>query len=146
MSNKLVSIIVVVVLIAIGVFLFMGRSVAPTQTENTNVESVEQSNSEADANTEEASTVKEFTVDASNFAFSLKDITVKEGDTVKITFKNTVGFHDFRLDEFNVATSVLQAGQSTSVEFVANKKGSFEYYCSVGTHRAQGMVGTLTVE
>lgn len=145
MSNKTISVIVVLVLIAVGIFLFMGRSVAPVDINN-NIETTEESVSGDQSANEEAPTVKEFTVDASNFAFSLKNITVNEGDKVKISFRNTVGFHDFRLDEFNVATSVLQAGQNTSVEFTANKKGSFEYYCSVGTHRAQGMVGTLVVE
>lgn len=34
----------------------------------------------------------------------------------------------------------------TSVTFVADTLGTFEYYCSVGNHRAQGMVGNLVVE
>jgi plastocyanin len=29
---------------------------------------------------------------------------------------------------------------------VADKKGTFEYYCSVGQHRALGMKGKLVVE
>jgi plastocyanin len=29
---------------------------------------------------------------------------------------------------------------------VADKNGSYEYYCSVGNHRASGMVGVITVE
>src|SRR3990167_9256749 len=37
-------------------------------------------------------------------------------------------------------------GQSASVEFTADKAGGFEYYCSVGTHRAMGMVGAFIVE
>jgi len=37
-------------------------------------------------------------------------------------------------------------GTPTSVTFVADKTGTFEYYCSVGNHRAQGMVGKLIVE
>ena len=34
----------------------------------------------------------------------------------------------------------------TSVTFIADQEGSFEYYCSVGNHREEGMVGTLIVE
>jgi plastocyanin len=41
-------------------------------------------------------------------------------------------------------SSVIWA--STFIEFVANKKGKFEYYCSVGEHRAMGMKGNLVVE
>ena len=53
--------------------------------------------------------------------------------------------HDFVIDELGVKSSVAKSGHSTSVEFVADKVGSFEFYCSVGQHRTNGMVGTLTV-
>jgi plastocyanin len=54
--------------------------------------------------------------------------------------------HDLRIDEFNAKTSVIQGGQTQTIEFIADKTGSFEYYCSVGTHRQMGMRGTLTVK
>ncbi|MBI5421987.1 dienelactone hydrolase family protein [Candidatus Peregrinibacteria bacterium] len=73
-------------------------------------------------------------------------LRVKQGDTVRIEFTNTKGFHDWVLDEFNARTPQLQAGASATVEFVADKKGTFEYYCSVGSHRAMGMKGNLIVE
>lgn len=92
------------------------------------------------------SAVKSFTVDASNFAFSLKEMKVKQGDRVRIVFNNQSGFHDWKIDEFDAATKQLQAGQSETVEFVADKTGTFEYYCSVGQHRAMGMKGNLIVE
>lgn len=92
------------------------------------------------------SVVKEFTVEGDNFTFSLAEIKVNEGDTVRIKLVNKEGFHDFVLDEFNVATQKLQVNQEETIEFVANKKGTFEYYCSVGTHRQMGMKGNLIVE
>ena len=88
----------------------------------------------------------EFTVTASNFKYDLKTIKVKKGDTVKIIFKNSEGFHDFIIDEFDVATNQIGAEEEDEVEFVADKVGTFEYYCSVGTHRKMGMVGKLIVE
>ena len=90
--------------------------------------------------------IKEFAVTGDNFSFSPAEIKVKQGDRVKIIFTNARGNHDFKLDEFAVATKLLKAGESETVEFVASKTGSFEYYCSVGTHRAMGMVGKLVVE
>lgn len=90
--------------------------------------------------------VKEFTVEGKNFSFSLKEIKVNKGDLVKINFKNTQGFHDFVIDEFKVATKQFQSPGEEKVEFIADKVGSFEYYCSVGSHRAMGMWGTLIVE
>lgn len=93
-----------------------------------------------------AGAVKEFAVTGANFAFTPKEIRVKQGDTVRVTYTSQGGFHDWRLDAFNAATKVLQSGQSETVEFVANKAGQYEYYCSVGNHREMGMVGKLIVE
>lgn len=89
--------------------------------------------------------VKTFNVTGSNFSFSPSTITVNKGDRVKIVF-NSQGTHDWVIDAFNARTSVLSAGQSQTIEFTADKTGSFEYYCSVGTHRQMGMKGTLTVK
>lgn len=89
---------------------------------------------------------KEFTVTGQNFSFTPNAIKVKKGDRVKITFQNNQGFHDFVIDEYGLAAKRTQAPGTEVLEFTADKAGSFEYYCSVGTHRLQGMVGTLTVE
>lgn len=88
----------------------------------------------------------EFTVDAFSFGYSMEEIRVKEGDVVTINLTNSGGFHDWVLEGYEVETDKINAGESTSITFTASKKGSFEYYCSVGNHRAQGMVGTLIVE
>ncbi|OHA18081.1 MAG: hypothetical protein A2836_01665 [Candidatus Taylorbacteria bacterium RIFCSPHIGHO2_01_FULL_45_63] len=90
--------------------------------------------------------IKEITVTGKSFAFSPAIITVKKGDTVKVTFKNSGGTHDFVIDEFGVRTKRIQGGAEETVEFTTNKTGQFEYYCSVGEHRAMGMRGTLIVE
>jgi plastocyanin len=95
---------------------------------------------------EESGQVKEITVTGSAFKFDPSTITVKKGDKVKITFKNSGGTHDFVIDELNVKTPIIQGGAEAVVEFTADQEGSFEYYCSVGNHRAMGMKGTLVVE
>ncbi len=91
------------------------------------------------------SETKSFTVVGKNFSFSPATMTVNKGDKIRITFK-AEGTHDWVIDEFNARTKVLQNGQSETIEFVAEKTGSFEYYCSVGTHRQMGMKGTLIVK
>lgn len=91
-------------------------------------------------------TAKSFTVTGDNFKFDLAEMRVKKGDTVRVTFKNAEGFHDWKLDEFGAATQKLQAAQEETIEFVADKAGTFEYYCSVGKHRTMGMKGNLIVE
>ena len=89
---------------------------------------------------------KEFTVIAKNFSFTPNVIKVKMGDKVKIIFQNAEGFHDFKIDEFKVAFKQSKSPSSQVLEFIATKTGSFEYYCSVGSHRSMGMRGTLKVE
>lgn len=89
---------------------------------------------------------KVFNVSGVNFAFDLKEIKVKQGDTVTINFTSADGFHDFVVDEFAARTEKVKTGGVTQVTFVANKKGTFEYYCSVGSHRMNGMIGKLVVE
>lgn len=108
-------------------------------------------NPPASATTESSGTAtqgatKEVMVTGSSFKFDPAEIKVKKGDTVKITFKNIGGRHDFTLPDFNVKTNTLQSGQEETVQFVADKTGTFEYFCSVGNHREMGMKGNLIVE
>ncbi len=99
-----------------------------------------------DAGVELSGAVKEFTIDSFNFGYSEDVIEVWEGDTVRITLTNSEGMHDWVVDEFGVATEVITAGETSTVEFVATEAGEYEFYCSVGSHRAQGMVGLLQVK
>ena len=94
----------------------------------------------------DATNAKKFTVKGLNFSFDVKEIKVKKGDTVQIVFKNTEGMHDWRVDEFSAATKKIKQGEEDTITFVADKAGTFEYYCSVGQHRAMGMKGKLIVE
>ena len=96
--------------------------------------------------TSDVGTVKEFTLDSFSYGYSETEIRVKQGDTVTINLTNSGGFHDWVVDEFEAATDKISEGETTSVTFVADQVGTFEYYCSVGSHREQGMVGSLVVE
>lgn len=87
-----------------------------------------------------------FTVTGANFSFTPNTITAKKGEKVTITFKSIGGFHNFALDELNVKTQVLGTGKEETVTFTPTKTGTFEFYCSVGNHRAMGMVGKLIVQ
>ncbi len=91
--------------------------------------------------------MKEITVEGFEFKFAPATLTFKKGETVKLTLKNTGKMpHDFVIDELGVKTKVINGGETDTVEFTPDKAGSFEYYCSVGKHRAMGMKGTVTVE
>jgi nitrite reductase (NO-forming) len=94
---------------------------------------------------------KTFELTGYNFGYSMNgvdnpELRVKEGDKVRIEFTSTDGFHDWVVDEFGAATEKVNTDGSTYVEFVADRKGTFEYYCSVGQHRAFGMKGVFIVE
>lgn len=91
----------------------------------------------------------EIDMSGSNFAFSPSQIIVPRGSTVVINFTNDDTDdmeHDVVIDGLGVATSILDPGQSETIEFVVDEPGTYTYYCSVGSHRAMGMVGTLIVE
>lgn len=150
--SKTIGIVAVLVIVVIGgYFLFrsQGAPMSPTSTETPMASTSAAPSSSMDVSTSPSPStagVKTFTITGSNFAFDVKEIKVNKGDTVKIIFQNSGGMHDWVLDEFNVRTPRLEGGQSAEVTFVANKTGTFEYYCSVGTHRAMGMKGMLIVQ
>ncbi len=98
------------------------------------------------ASVETTGTAKAIAITGKDFLFSQKEIRVKKGETVTINFESTQGFHDWVVDEFKAKTDQVRPGTKTSVTFVADKTGSFEYYCSVGKHRQNGMVGKLIIE
>ena len=66
-------------------------------------------------------TEKVFDVDSFAFGYSVTEIRVKKGDTVKINLTNSGGFHNWVVDEFSAATEAISAGGNTSVTFVADK-------------------------
>jgi nitrite reductase (NO-forming) len=85
-------------------------------------------------------------LDAFSFGYSVEEIRATVGQKVRVVMTNTGGRHDFVIDELNARTSIIGAGETTEATFTVTEAGEFEYYCSVGSHRAAGMVGTLIVE
>ena len=81
----------------------------------------------------------------SDFSFDPSEINVKVGEKVRVVLKAVDMPHDFVVDELDVRTDIAQQGETVEVEFTASEAGEYEYYCSVGQHRANGMVGTLTI-
>lgn len=140
----LVIVVVIVVAIAVGVYMFTLGSPSPEVVQPTPSaeESTPPTTPESVENTQDEVT---FDITGKNFEFSEDALTVKQGQTVTVNFTSEGGVHDFVIDEFDVATDQVQSGETSSVTFVADQAGEFEFYCSVGDHRQMGMVGTLTV-
>lgn len=150
MNGRYIGILIIVVILVLTGGMFLANRSAITGTPvNPNLENTNLDSSSTTATSTATSTAtgveRVFSIEGKNFALTPATMTVKVGDTVKITFKNVEGNHDLKIDEFNVATARLKAGEEETITFVADKTGSFEYYCSVGSHRAMGMKGILTV-
>ena len=155
------------ILLIIGIVLISGCA-QPTQTTTTTTqpvpapgvepEEVEETvvveePAEVEAPAEPAapvSEVKEFAITAKQFDFTPSTITVKEGDEVRFvitTLDSGIGSgHGFSLAAFGV-NERLQPGKTTTVEFTADKKGTFSFFCSVVCGSGHGgMNGKLVVE
>ncbi len=148
--KTVVLVLIVVLLGALGYYVIMKPSSVPSEIPGMEMEAEEieegaDSGVSAEVSVDLTGELKEFVVEGGMFYFAPSQMQVNVGDTVRIVFKNKEGKHDFVIDEFNARTAVIDGGQEETIEFVATKAGSFEYYCSVGSHRANGMVGTLTV-
>lgn len=73
-------------------------------------------------------------------------ITVKKGEKVRLNIISVDVAHGFALSAFGVSQPLVP-GQMTVVEFVADKAGTFNFFCSVYCGEGHGgMTGTLVVE
>lgn len=137
------------------VFLSACSSNPPTEGNNlstpvnNNIEEVAPEEVE-DLSNEQDDGMTVFRITGENFKFLMDGVEAPElrvalGEKVRIEFESTSGFHDWVVDEFDAGTEPVSEGNSSFVEFVADREGTFEYYCSVGSHREMGMVGKLVV-
>ncbi|SRR5260221_371812 len=90
--------------------------------------------------------IKEFTVTIKDSQFTPDNIVVSEGEMVKITAKNLdEQTHGMAIDQFQVWKEIPREGTST-IEFLADKKGTYKFYCSVTCSGHTTMKGNLIVE
>lgn len=87
---------------------------------------------------------KKVDMEAVNFSLAPNVMTATPGEKIQITFTKNNGFHTFVIDEIGVKFAIKQG---ESLTFTApTTPGDYIYYCDVGSHRANGMWGTLTVK
>src|SRR3989344_3152875 len=103
--NKIIWVIVAVVVILLGILIF-NRPAQPSRPEPIPVEPPAAAIPEIDNDpatgtqvfrTQTKTATRSFTVIGSNFKFSLAEIKVKQGDTVKIIFQNQSGTHNWKI-------------------------------------------------
>lgn len=90
--------------------------------------------------------VREIQMTAKKYEFNPNVITVKKGEQVKLIITALDRDHGFKLDAFGI-NQKLKKGAPTTIEFTADKTGTFPFQCSefcgLG-HRK--MKGKLVVE
>jgi cytochrome c oxidase subunit 2 len=90
--------------------------------------------------------IKEFELTAKQWEFSPNTITVNRGDIVKIHIESVDVTHGFALPDFGV-NEILEPGNDIHVDFVADKVGTFTFFCSVSCGSGHsGMNGQLIVK
>ena len=134
--NKYSLIVLIAVLAIVGVF-FLNQKKPVIKQESTTTTTT---------TTTTTNPVKEFTMTAKQWAFDPAIITVKQGDKVRIKIKSIDVTHGFALTDFNVKVDLVP-NKEEIVEFVADKKGEFTFFCSVFCGQGHsGMKGKLVVE
>ena len=84
--------------------------------------------------------LKEFDIIASNWDFNPGLIQVNLGDRVVLHIESVDVYHGIALPDFGV-NKQLPPGENVKVEFIADKKGTFSFFCSVscgGGHNSMG--------
>lgn len=101
---------------------------------------------ELQANVIKADKFKIFKVTAKQWLFSPNIIKVKEGDYVQLKITSIDVTHGFNLLDFGI-DETIKPGEETTINFLAEKKGIFEFFCSLPCGRGHGdMTGELIVE
>ncbi len=137
---------IVLALVIVGIGMMMSRNNTTQEMAQVPETTTAPAVNESPAVAGMESSAKTIEVEAGSFYYKPNEIRVKKGETVKIVMKSVSMMHDFVIDELNVKMPITKNGETGTVEFVADKAGTFEYYCSVGQHRANGQVGTIIVE
>lgn len=140
------NVVIVLAIVAIlGGAIYFAQNKSSEQP-STNMQS-EQTTTQTDTNKESMESTDETVIEmeAGSFYYTPNVITAKKGEKIRIVMKSVSMMHDFVIDELGVKMPVVKDGDTGTVEFVADKVGSFEYYCSVGQHRANGQIGTITI-
>jgi heme/copper-type cytochrome/quinol oxidase subunit 2 len=94
---------------------------------------------------EQAPNRREFTVTARDFRFSPSRLEVTQDDLVKLTVNSQDVAYSLTIDEYRLSRRV-PAGGSTTVEFRADRPGTFRFYSNMTNDaRHADMRGELVV-
>lgn len=122
----------IVVIVAFFVIANRNTSIAPTRNGNQSMTS--------------QTPLKEISMIAKSWEFVPATIAVRQGEKVRLKIKSVDVDHGFAIPDFKV-NETLSPGKETVIEFVADKKGMFTFFCSVVCGQGhRDMKGKLIVE
>ena len=81
----------------------------------------------APAGQDQAPTRREITVTARDYSFSPNRVEATQDDLIKLTVQSADNAYGFTIDEYRVSKRV-PAGGSTTIEFRADRAGTFAFY------------------
>ena len=94
---------------------------------------------------DQAPTRREVTLTARNYSFSPNRVEVGQDDLLKLTIQSEDVAYGFTIDEYRLAKRV-PAGGSTTIEFRADRAGTFNFYSNLSNDaRHSQMRGQLVV-
>ena len=122
-----------------------------TNGEDTTDENETETNETEDTGTEDEPRQIEISGFVDN-SYDVEELDVEAGETVEFVYNHEGGQHDLVLEdsegEIVERTDILsESGESDSFTYTFQEDSEdYQFFCSVGSHRAQGMEGTITVE
>ena len=130
-KNLLIGIIITIIIIGIvSILLF--------RTDNNDTEKNE--------NIELTGETKTFDIVATNWEFTPSLIEVNLGDKVELHLTSSQGTHGIAFLEFEVSET-LREGEDIHTEFIADKTGTFNFFCTVPCGKGHGgMRGLIVVK
>ena len=85
-----------------------------------------------------------FEMTASRFKFEPAMLQVSEGDRVRLTLRSMDTEHGLEIKKLKVKVAVPKGGDPVTVEFVADKPGTYDFkcseYCGSGHGRMKGQI------
>lgn len=143
------TIIAIVIIVGGGIWYFASNgSYGNTNTAGVTNTTTNSNKNNSPVNENVNAGAVDYTITLTEYAFSPKTITAAPGATIKVKVTNAgQTAHDFVIDELNVRTALLSAGESQIVSITApTTTTTYDFYCNVSNHRSLGMEGTLTVQ
>lgn len=126
-----------------------GPAPAPEEQEETQGSETQPPQTGSAADTQTGAPSMEFTdidMTARQWSFEPATVRVRVGDKVRLRITSVDVAHGFALSDFGI-NARLEPGQTTEIVFLADRPGTFGFFCSVFCGSGHGgMRGELVVE